>query len=101
MNNKILLCLLCIVLTGLIYSLNSAPQITHVDQKTGHIWRGHYDDQGRPHGRCTWHDQAGNLIQEDLFEHGACVFRRRYDDRGSLTLELQEDEDYGLKQTFP
>lgn len=102
MNFKALFCLLLIVLSvAVVPAMKSDPPVTKVDQQTGEVWRGRFDEQGRLHGYCTRHDRIGNLIQEDEFDHGACLYRRRYDARGNLTLELREGDNYQLVQTFP
>lgn len=102
MNYKVLFFLLLIVLSvAMVPAMKGYPSVTRVDQKTGEVWQGQFDEQGRQHGRCTRHDRQGNLIQEDEYAHGACLFRRRYDAAGNLTLELREGDDYHLVQTFP
>lgn len=102
MNFKVLFVLLLTVLSvAVVPGLKGDAPVMKVDQMTGEVWRGRFDAQGRQHGYCTRHDRDGNLIQEDEFQHGMCVFRRRFDTAGNLTLELREGEDYHLVQIFP
>lgn len=75
---------------------------TRVNRVNGTVWKGSFARNGRTlHGRCTIHDQAGNLLEESEYNHGACVFKRRYETDGTLQLEIKEGKNYQLVQTFP
>lgn len=100
MRTNVLFWLLLIVISiAVIPSLKGYPVVKHVNQVTGHVATGAYDEAGRLHGRYTLHDEAGNLLDVGEYDHGECIYLIRYDSDGKLLYELREDENYTLVQT--
>lgn len=98
------LLLLLLIATCLVLFMPNCKKyetVTKVDRATGEVWRGMIDKEGRIHGHCTIHDKNGNLIEEEECEHGVFLFRRKYAPDGTLLLEIREDENFHMIQTYP
>jgi len=94
----LLITVLCIAVTP---CFKSYPLTTRVDLVSGEVWKGRFDEDGRRHGLCIRLDRNGNLLEEIEFIHGVYVNCRRFASNGKLLIELGEDENYHLIQTFP
>ncbi|WP_417387442.1 hypothetical protein [Gimesia sp.] len=97
--NVLFLFLLIIISVSVIPTLQGYPVFKHVNQVSGHVSTGRYDQNGRLHGRYTVHDKAGNLLDLGEYDHGECIYLIKYDADGKLLYELREDENYSLVQT--